>query len=102
MNNTFPARTRKLTAFDGLFYAFQLAADACTVLFASYPAGTVIDSHTHDTDNVGVITKGELILTLNGKTQRYTVGDWYHVPARAEHSAGFDQETEEIEFWFTV
>ncbi|VAW73493.1 hypothetical protein MNBD_GAMMA15-776, partial [hydrothermal vent metagenome] len=61
--------------------AFQLAADACKVLFAGYLAGTVIDSHSHDTDNVGVITKGELSLTLNGKTQRYTVGDWYHVPA---------------------
>jgi len=102
MNNNFPARIRKLPAFDGPFDAFQLAADACKVPFAGYPAGTVIDSHSHDTDNVGVITKGELILTLNGKTQRYTVGDWYHVPARIEHSARFDQETEEIEFWFTV
>ncbi len=100
MNDNFPAQIRNLPVFEGPFDAFQLAADSCSVLFASYPAGTKIETHTHDTDNVGVITKGELILTLNGETTRYTVGDWYHVPARTEHSASFDQETAEIEFWF--
>ncbi len=100
MNNNFPRQIRHLPVFDGPFDAFQLAADACNVLFASYPAGTTIETHTHDTDNVGIITRGELILTLQGKTTHYAVGDWYHVPAQAEHSARFDQETAEIEFWF--
>ena len=70
------------------------------VLFASYPAGTVIPPHSHDTDNHGVITRGELILTMNGDTQRIGVGQWYHVPANVEHSASFEVETDEIEFWF--
>jgi len=100
MNDHFPAQIRNLPVFEGPFDAFQLAADSCSVLFASYPADTTIDSHTHDTDNIGVITRGELILTLNGKTTHYTAGDWYHVPSQMEHSARFDQETAEIEFWF--
>ena len=100
MNDNFPAEIRNLPEFEGPFDAFQLAANNCNVLFASYPAETTIETHTHDTDNVGVITKGELILTLNGETTRYTVGDWYHVPAQTEHSARFEQETAEIEFWF--
>ncbi|WP_249320849.1 hypothetical protein [Pseudoalteromonas ruthenica] len=33
-------------------------------------------AHTHDTDNHGVIIKGELILTINGKTQRVGAGQW--------------------------
>ena len=63
--------------------------------------GTEIPTHSHDTENVGVITQGELILTMNGKETRYRPGQWYHVPARAIHAARFETETSEIEFWFT-
>lgn len=96
----FPEQLRSLPKFDGPFDAFKLAAKDCDVLFASYPAGTVISPHTHDTDNVGVITQGELILIMAGKETRYKPGEWYHVPAQATHAARFDQPTSEIEFWF--
>jgi quercetin dioxygenase-like cupin family protein len=96
----FPTLLRELPKFDGAFDAFKLEARNCDVLFASYPAGTSIPAHHHDTENVGVITQGELILTLGGKESRYGPGEWYHVSAGAEHAARFDQETSEIEFWF--
>ena len=70
------------------------------VYFASYPAGTEIEPHTHDTDNHGIITRGELVLVMKGEETRYTTGDWYHVPAHTEHAARFEQDTSEIEFWF--
>ena len=98
--NHFPLQVRSLPPFDGPFDAFKLQAQNCDVLFASYPAGTVIPAHTHETENVGVITQGELILTMNGAETRYGIGQWYHVPANASHAARFDQETSEIEFWF--
>jgi len=60
----FPKLLRDLPPFDGPFDAFKLEAKNCDVLFASYPKGTVIPPHSHDTENVGVITQGELILTL--------------------------------------
>jgi quercetin dioxygenase-like cupin family protein len=47
-----------------------------------------------------VITQGELFLKVDGKETRYGPGDWYHLPARVTHSARFDVETSEIEFWF--
>lgn len=96
----FPPLLRGLPKFEGPFDAFKLEAKGCDVLFASYPAGTAIPSHHHDTENVGIITQGELILTLDGKEKRYGPGDWYHVPARAAHAARFEKETSEIEFWF--
>ena len=96
----FPDLLTRLPKFDGPFDAFKLAAKNCDVLFASYPAGTVIPSHHHATENVGVITQGELILTLDGKETRYGVGMWYHVAASAPHAARFEHETSEIEFWF--
>lgn len=97
----FPEQLRSLPKFDGPFDAFKLEAQNCDVLFASYPAGTVIAPHTHDTNNVGVITQGELVLIREGQETRYGVGEWYHVPALATHAARFDVPTSEIEFWFT-
>ena len=91
----FPKLLRELPPFEGPFDAFKLEAKNCDVLFASYPK-----PHSHDTENVGVITQGELILTMDGKETRYRAGDWYHVPAKALHAARFDVETSEIEFWF--
>ncbi len=96
----FPRQLQSLQEFDGPFDAFKLEAKDCDVLFASYPAATAIPPHTHETDNVGVITQGELILFLDGKESRYKTGEWYHVPAQATHSARFDEATSEIEFWF--
>jgi quercetin dioxygenase-like cupin family protein len=96
----FPQLLRNLPAFEGPFDAFKLEAKNCDVLFASYPQGTVIAPHHHDTDNVGVITQGELILITDGKETRYRPGDWYHVPVKRTHAARFEVETSEIEFWF--
>jgi quercetin dioxygenase-like cupin family protein len=97
----FPDRIKKLPPFEGPFDAFRLAGDDCEILFASYPPGTVIDPHSHDTENCGVITAGELLLTIDGSERRYGPGDWYRLAPGQVHSARFEAETAEIEFWFT-
>ena len=102
MPGAYPSRIKDLPLYDGRFDAYKLEAKDSDVLFASYPAGTSIPTHTHDTDNYGVITRGELILTMNGKQERYGIGDWYHVPAGVEHAADFEVESDEVEFWFSV
>ncbi len=102
MAGNYPDKIRELPLYDGRFDAYKLAAEGCDVLFASYPAHTRIEPHTHDTDNHGLITRGELILTIGEVTTRVGPGEWYHVPAHAEHSARFDVETDEIEFWFAT
>jgi len=96
----FPELVRCLPRFEGPFDAFRLRAEGCDVLFASYTAGTVIAMHRHETENVGVITQGELILTVDGKDTRYGPGQWYRLPARVDHAARFEADTSEIEFWF--
>ncbi len=102
MPGNYPAKIKELPLYDGRFDAYKLKADGSDVLFASYPPSTSIPPHTHDTDNYGVITRGELILTMNGGENRFGVGDWYHVPANTEHAADFEIETDEIEFWFQI
>jgi len=101
MSGHYPDRIKSLPIFDGRFDAHKLKAEECDVLFASYPAGTTIPPHKHDTDNHGVITRGELKLKMNGEVSIICAGEWYHVPADTEHAAEFDIETDEIEFWFT-
>ena len=96
----FPERIRRLPAFEGPCEASRLVAAGCEVLFASYPAGTTIEPHTHATENCGVVTRGELILIVNGREERYRAGDWYHLRPGEEHAARFEVETSEIEFWF--
>jgi len=100
MPGKYPDKIKNLPLYDGRFDAYKLEAKDSDVLFASYPAGTTIPPHTHHTDNHGVITRGELILTMNNEKTKYGVGDWYHVPANTEHAAEFEQDTDEIEFWF--
>ena len=97
----FPPEIEALPEFDGPFDAFRLQAEGCEVLFATYPAGTSIAPHTHPTDNVGVITKGRLVLTIAGTESQYGPGEWYHVPTGVEHAARFDSDSAEIEFWFS-
>jgi len=96
----FPDLIRQLPEFEGPFDAFRLAAEGCQVLFASYPAGTNIEPHTHPTRNVGVITEGELRLVRDGREERYRPGDWYRLEPEEKHAARFDVATSEIEFWF--
>ena len=100
LHDYYPELIRNLPPFEGRFEAFKLEASGCEVLFATYPAGTVIEAHCHDTENVGVITRGALLLTMDGSTRQFGAGDWYHVPAGKEHAAEFTEDTAEIEFWF--
>lgn len=96
----FPDRIRRLPPFEGPFDAFRLAAEGCEVLFASYPAGTRIAPHEHDTENCGVVTQGELILIRDGREERLGPGDWYRLAPRETHAARFEVATSEVEFWF--
>lgn len=98
----FPELLCSLPKFEGPFEAFKLTASNCEVLFASYPAGTALSPHSHATDNIGVVTQGELILSVGGKETRYGPGMWYQIPSGEVHGARFEQETSEVEFWFSV
>src|SRR5258708_39079657 len=96
----FPKLLSNLPAFDGPFDAFKLEAKDCDVLFASYPKGTVIPPHDHDTENVGALTQGELFLKVDGKEPRYGPGDWYHPPAHVPPAARFEAATSRTAVWF--
>jgi hypothetical protein len=84
LSDYYPDLICNLPKFSGRFDARKLSAENYDVLFATYPAGTLIEPHRHDTTQTTIST-----------------GQWYHVPANKEHSAEFREDTCEIEFWFT-
>lgn len=98
--SSFPDKIKSLEPFSDRFDAFRLAARGCDVLFATYPAGTTIEPHTHETDNWGVITRGKMEIEMTGVTHVFEPGHWYHIPAGKNHAARCQEFTEEIEFWF--
>jgi quercetin dioxygenase-like cupin family protein len=96
----FPDLIKSLPNFEGHFNAFELHAQNCLVLFAYYQTGQIIQEHSHGSENIGVVVKGELQLAQSGSSKRYSVGQWYHIAPGQAHSARFDKDTEIIEFWF--
>jgi len=96
----FPDKIQSLETFKCRFNAFKLPAEDCNVLFATYPAGSDIEPHQHDTANWGVVTHGLMYLTIDGEELTLKPGDWYSVPEDVVHSARCNIYTEMIEFWF--
>jgi quercetin dioxygenase-like cupin family protein len=96
----FPAKFKELEPYRGRFEAHKLEGEQVDIYFAGYPAGTVIEEHQHDTDNHGLITAGTLYITVNGKEQKFSAGEWYYIPRNTPHAARFEEDTAEIEFWF--
>lgn len=99
MSRDFPDLVKGLPIFDGPFDAYKLESKEFNVLFASYPAGTEVSAHNHDTENVGVVTCGKLQLTTNGSTVEYGPGEWYHLDSHQEHAAAFPEDTRILEIW---
>jgi quercetin dioxygenase-like cupin family protein len=62
------------------------------IVFLSFPAGAKAAPHSHGAQ-WGVVLAGELLLTVEGETRRYCLGEWHHVPAGAVHSAEFPVDT---------
>lgn len=62
------------------------------VVFLSFPAGAKAAPHKHG-EQWGVVLAGEMLLTIEGETRRYGLGEWHHVPAGALHSAEFPADT---------
>ena len=99
MTKFFPEALNIFEEFSDRFDARRIQTEKADIYFASYHAGTEIESHSHDTENYGVITKGCLHLEANGEWKQYKTGDWYHVPKGVDHSTKFDEDTAEIEIW---
>ena len=76
----------------------KVSSDIIDITFGTKQPCFVPD-HTHPTTNYGVVTEGALYLTLGGEEKAYKMGDWFHVPAEAEHAERFEEDTSVVVFW---
>ncbi len=100
--NIHPLIQANLSKFSGGFEAWEHKADDLELYCAYYPAETIIEPHSHDTNNCGIIIQGEIFIRIDGIEKSYKVGEWYEVAAGVVHSARTVELTSEIEFWFKV
>ena len=99
---TIPAIFDTLPRYESNPFLAHLKADHADIVLATYPSCKTVEPHFHETANCGVITQGEMILTIEGAEQRYGPGQWYFIPAGATHWSRFEQETRSVEFYFTA
>jgi quercetin dioxygenase-like cupin family protein len=59
---------------------------------------TIVPEHAH-AGQWGVILEGQVEFTINGQTQVYRKGEYYHIPAGVPHSAKLAAGTAFIDVW---
>jgi quercetin dioxygenase-like cupin family protein len=62
-----------------------LRSQAATLLVIDLEARTVVDTHKHEDERLGVVTRGSIAMAIAGETRILTEGDTFIVPAGAAH-----------------
>ncbi len=64
-----------------------LSTDRECLVVVELAAGTVVESHKHDVDQVGTVVRGQLVMVAAGEQAILTPGDCYRIPAGTAHGA---------------
>ncbi len=77
-----------------------IQADHATIALTDLVPRTVIETHKHDVEEIGVVTRGSLVLVIAGEQRILAPGDSYRVPPGASHGARvFEEATGLIAIW---
>ncbi len=77
-----------------------LGADHATVILMELAPHTVLETHKHDVEEIGVVVKGSLVVVIAGEQRILAPSDSYRVPAGAAHGARvFEEPTQLIAVW---
>jgi quercetin dioxygenase-like cupin family protein len=63
----------------------ELRSDGATIAIVDLDARTVIDTHRHDVEHAGVVTRGSVAMVVGGEARILAVGDTYRIPATVAH-----------------
>ena len=64
-----------------------VATDRVCLVTVELAPQTVVESHKHDVDQVGTVTKGQIVMVIAGEQRVLVPGDSYRVPAGTVHGA---------------
>ena len=69
--------------------AWILQGERHQLVFFEMRPHTQVPEHSHDYPQWGIMLKGKMQLTIDGKTHLIKKGDEYVIPAQAKHCAAF-------------
>ena len=67
-----------------------------TLITYDYAPKTVIETHKHEVEQVGVVVKGSLAMVVAGEQRILNSGDSFRVPAGTAHGARVFEEATQI------
>ena len=74
--------------------------DQVMITFFVFQPHAVVPEHAHENEQITVVTRGALQLTLDGATRILRTGDGVSIPKNASHSAcALDELTEAYDAW---
>jgi quercetin dioxygenase-like cupin family protein len=56
-----------------------------TILVSDLDARTIVETHKHDDERIGMVTRGSIAMVIAGEQRILTAGDTYIIPAGASH-----------------
>ena len=69
-----------------------------TLVVYEYAPKTIIETHKHEVEQMGVVVKGSLAMVIAGEQRILTPGDSFRVPANTAHGARvFEEPTQVID-----
>lgn len=69
------------------------------LVFFEMEPNTQVPEHSHDYPQWGIMLRGKMRLTIDGKTHLIKKGDEYIIPAKAKHYAAFLSKSRVIDFF---
>jgi len=79
--------------------AWVLQAKWHQLVFFEMAPNTQLPEHSHDYPQWGIMLKGKMQLSIDGKTHLVKKGDEYVIPANAKHSATFQSKSRVIDLF---
>ncbi|HVP40758.1 MAG TPA: cupin domain-containing protein [Candidatus Krumholzibacteriaceae bacterium] len=79
--------------------AWVLQGEMHQLVFFEMEPQTQVPEHSHDYPQWGIMLKGKMQLTIDGKTHLIKKGDEYVIPAGAKHYATFLSKCRVIDFF---
>ncbi|HEV8535065.1 MAG TPA: cupin domain-containing protein [Candidatus Limnocylindria bacterium] len=67
-------------------------AQYATLVVYDYAPKTIVETHKHDVEQVGVVVKGSLAMVIAGEQRILMPGDSFRIPARTAHGARVFEE----------
>lgn len=77
-----------------------IPAENASIAMIDAEARTVVDTHKHEVEEVGVVIKGSFVMVIAGEQRILTAGDTYRVPAGLSHGARvFEAASQVLTVW---